>query len=139
MDVRHHPHRRGDRLASGSAIQGRAGDSVPHRVFMRVGGSLLFAGTVVQVVTAAFMLHPVVAVIGWFLAGGGMGLMFPRITTIVLASSDRGEEGRNTSALSLSEAVVRSLFSMVPGSRRARALDDSATRAAAASFSPWKP
>ncbi|RUQ98246.1 MFS transporter [Labedella endophytica] len=101
--------------ASGSAIQGRAGDSVPHRVFMRVGGSLLFAGTVVQVVTAAFMLHPVVAVIGWFLAGAGMGLMFPRITTIVLASSDRGEEGRNTSALSLSEAVGASVSLALSG------------------------
>ncbi|PSL37837.1 MFS transporter [Labedella gwakjiensis] len=101
--------------ASGSAIQGRAGDAVPHRVFMRIGGTLLFAGTAVQVVTAALHLHPVVAVLGWFLAGGGMGLMFPRITTIVLASSERGEEGRNTSALSLSEAVGASVSLALSG------------------------
>lgn len=101
--------------ASGSAIQGRAGDTVPHRVFMRVGGVLLFAGTLVQVVTASLHLHPVVAVVGWFLAGGGMGLMFPRITTIVLASSESGEEGRNTSALSLSEAVGASVSLAVSG------------------------
>lgn len=101
--------------ASGSAIQGRAGDAVPHRVFMRVGGTLLFAGTVVQVLTAGFHLHPIVAVLGWFLAGGGMGLMFPRITTIVLASSDSGEEGRNTSALSLSEAVGASVSLALSG------------------------
>jgi MFS family permease len=101
--------------ASGSAIQGRAGVGTPHRVFMRVGGSLLFVGTVVQVVTAGLYLHPIVAVVGWFLAGGGMGLMFPRITTIVLASSDRGEEGRNTSALSLSEAVGASVSLALSG------------------------
>ena len=101
--------------ASGSAIQGRAGAAVPHQVFMRIGGSLLFAGTLVQVITATFHLHPIVAVLGWFLAGGGMGLMFPRITTIVLASSDRGEEGRNTSALSLSEAVGASVSLALSG------------------------
>jgi MFS family permease len=101
--------------ASGSAIQGRAGDGTPHRVFMRAGGVFLFVGTVVQVGTAAFSLHPIVAVVGWFLAGGGMGLMFPRITTIVLASSERGEEGRNTSALSLSEAVGASVSLALSG------------------------
>lgn len=101
--------------ASGSAVQGRAGDAVPHRVFMRIGGSLLFAGTALQVVTAALELHPIVAVAAWFLAGGGMGLMFPRITTIVLASSARGEEGRNTSALSLSEAVGASVSLALSG------------------------
>jgi MFS family permease len=101
--------------ASGSAIQGRAGDGTPHRVFMRAGGVFLFVGTVVQVATAAFSLHPIVAVVGWFLAGGGMGLMFPRITTIVLASSERGEEGRNTSALSLSEAVGASVSLALSG------------------------
>ena len=101
--------------ASGSAIQGRAGDGTPHHVFMRVGGSLLFVGTAVQVVTAAWELHPIVAVVGWFLAGGGMGLMFPRITTIVLASSERGEEGRNTSALSLYEAVGASVSLALSG------------------------
>lgn len=101
--------------ASGSAIQGRAGDGTPHRVFMRAGGTFLFLGTVMQVVIAAFSLHPVVAVVAWFLAGLGMGLMFPRITTIVLASSERGEEGRNTSALSLSEAVGASVSLAVSG------------------------
>jgi MFS family permease len=101
--------------ASGSAIQGRMGEGTPHHVFMRMGGSLLFAGTVVQVVAAALHLHPIVTVLGWFLAGGGMGLMFPRITTIVLASSERGEEGRNTSALSLSEAVGASVSLALSG------------------------
>ncbi|RWZ67740.1 MFS transporter [Labedella populi] len=101
--------------ASGSAIQGRAGDGTPHRVFMRAGGGFLFLGTVTQVVIAALSLHPLVAVVAWFFAGLGMGLMFPRITTIVLASSERGEEGRNTSALSLSEAVGASVSLAISG------------------------
>jgi MFS family permease len=101
--------------ASGSAIQGRAGDGTPHRVFMRAGGTFLFLGTAMQVLIAALSLHPIVAVVAWFLAGLGMGLMFPRITTIVLASSERGEEGRNTSALSLSEAVGASVSLAISG------------------------
>jgi MFS family permease len=101
--------------ASGSAVQGRSGGRVPHSVFVRTGGILLLLGTLVQLTTAAGQLHPLVAVAGWFLAGGGMGLMYPRITTIVLASSERGEEGRNTSALSLSEAVGASVSLALSG------------------------
>lgn len=101
--------------ASGSAVQGRYGVRVPDTVFVRAGAVLLLVGTTVQVATAGFGLHPVVAVVGWFLAGGGMGLMYPRTTTIVLASSARGEEGRNTSALSLSEAAGASASLAVAG------------------------
>jgi MFS family permease len=101
--------------ASGSAVQGRSAGRVPHSVFVRTGGMLLLLGTLVQLTTAAGQLHPLVAVAGWFLAGGGMGLMYPRITTIVLASSERGEEGRNTSALSLSEAVGASVSLALSG------------------------
>ena len=50
-------------------------------------------------------LHPAVAAIGWFAAGAGMGTLYPRISTLVLALSAPGEEGFNTAAKSITDAV----------------------------------
>ena len=39
------------------------------------------------------------------LAGAGMGLMFPRISAVVLAASDERDQGGNSAAMSISDAV----------------------------------
>ncbi len=38
-------------------------------------------------------------------AGAGMGLMFPRISAFVLAASSEHEQGGNSAAMSISDAV----------------------------------
>ena len=50
-------------------------------------------------------LHPAVLIAGWGLAGGGMGLMYPRLTVLTLAYSTPQNQGFNSSALSISDAV----------------------------------
>lgn len=55
--------------------------------------------------TAAWYLSPVVLIAGWALAGAGMGLMYPRLTVLTLAYSTPQNQGFNSSALSISDAI----------------------------------
>lgn len=90
--------------ASASAVQGRLGDRLPHPVAMRAGTAALLVGVLTQLACAAFGLPPVVVGLGWFVAGAGMGLTFPRTTVLVLAQSAPGQTGAGSSALTISDA-----------------------------------
>jgi MFS family permease len=91
--------------ALASAMQGRFGDRLDATRALRAGAVLLVAGAGTELLTAALTLHPVVAAVGWFLAGAGMGTLYPRISTLVLAYSEPGREGFNTAAKSITDAV----------------------------------
>jgi MFS family permease len=91
--------------ALASAIQSRIGERMSHGAVIRVGAVLLFFGVGVQLLTATVLLSPFVAAAGWFFAAGGMGLVYPRISTNVLAHSDESNQGFNSSAMSISDAV----------------------------------
>jgi MFS family permease len=101
--------------ALGSAVQSQLSDRLSHAGAVRCGTVLLLAGTLSELVTATFMLSPALAAAGWFLAGGGMGVMVPRISTLVLAWSAPGEQGFNTSAKSIADAVGGSASLAVAG------------------------
>jgi MFS family permease len=91
--------------ALGSALQGRSGERLSHELAVRVGTILILGGIVLQLVTALLLLSPAIAAIGWFVAGGGMGLLFPRISTLVLAHSTEGRTGFNSAAASISDST----------------------------------
>jgi len=86
--------------AIGSAAQGRIDDRMSHDTVMRVGAGILLSGIAVQFVSAFLVLSPFVAASGWLLAGLGMGLVFPRISTLVLAYSTERDQGFNSAAMS---------------------------------------
>jgi MFS family permease len=113
--------------ALASAVQGRLGERLSAAVALRWGASLLVAGVVTQLVTAAGGLSPVVAAAGWFVAGAGMGTMYPRISTLILAHSEPGQEGFNTAAKSISESIGGSVSLALTGLIFAL-LGDAATR-----------
>lgn len=108
--------------ALASAVQGRLGDKLDPGTAIRAGAVLLAGGAALELATVVLHLHPVVAGVGWFSAGAGMGTLYPRISTLVLALSKPGEEGFNTAAKSISDAVGGSaslafaglLFTVVP-------------------------
>ncbi|MEV4704073.1 MFS transporter [Actinoplanes sp. NPDC049316] len=91
--------------ALASAVQARLGDRITPASAIRAGTILLAAGAATELMTAALHLHPAAAAGGWFLAGGGMGTLYPRISALVLATSRPGEEGFNTAAKSITDAV----------------------------------
>ncbi|PPH02867.1 MULTISPECIES: MFS transporter [unclassified Rathayibacter] len=101
--------------ALGSNIQGRPGTRLSHGGAMRLGTSLVLAGIGVVLLVTVLALSPIVAGVGWFLAGGGMGTMFPRMGTMTLALSAPGREGFNSSALQIADSTGASVSLALTG------------------------
>ncbi|SMH41962.1 Predicted arabinose efflux permease, MFS family [Rathayibacter oskolensis] len=101
--------------ALGSNLQGRPGTRLSHGAAMRLGTALLLSGILVVLATVVLALSPIVAGVGWFLAGGGMGAMFPRMGTLTLALSAPGREGFNSSALQIADSTGGSVSLALTG------------------------
>jgi len=91
--------------AGASALQGRLDERLPHTVALRIGAIAILVGISVQLITAALLLSPLVGAAGWLIAGGGMGLMFPRISTLVLAGSTERDQGFNSAAMTITDST----------------------------------
>jgi len=91
--------------ALGSELQGRLGERMSHDRALRLGAASLAVGLAVQLLAAIFVLSPFVSAAGWLAAGAGMGLMFPRIGTLVLAYSTERDQGFNSAAMSITDAA----------------------------------
>ncbi|GID96452.1 MFS transporter [Amorphoplanes digitatis] len=101
--------------ALASAVQSRLGDRLDPGTAIRVGAVLLAGGAIIEWATAVLHLPPAAATVGWFAAGAGMGTLYPRISTLVLALSATGEQGFNTAAKSITDAVGGSAALAVGG------------------------
>lgn len=101
--------------ASAAYVQGRFGDRIGNARITLIGTTLLFTALVVATATAWAHLSPAVLVAGWALAGAGMGLMYPRLTVLTLAYSTTQNQGFNSSALSISDAIGASVAIAVMG------------------------
>lgn len=91
--------------AFGSYLQGRAGNGIASADVVRWGATGLFAGIVVVGATSAMHLPPWLAIGGWVLAGVGMGFGYPRLSVLTLEYSDLGNQGANSSALAIADAL----------------------------------
>ena len=72
---------------------------------MRIGAALVLGAVVLALVTTVLAWPAAVAIAGWIFAGGGMGLMYPRLSVMTLALSTRDTEGFNSSAMSISDSL----------------------------------
>lgn len=86
-------------------VQGRFGDRIGNARITVLGTVLLVSAIAIAGATALLTLAPAVLIAGWALAGGGMGLMYPRLTVLTLAYSTPQNQGFNSSALSISDSV----------------------------------
>lgn len=91
--------------AAASAIQGRLGARLGHRRAVRIGSALVLGAVVLALVTTVLAWPAAVAITGWVFAGGGMGLMYPRLSVMTLALSTKDTEGFNSSAMSISDSL----------------------------------
>ncbi|MFO1252989.1 MAG: MFS transporter [Inhella sp.] len=99
----------------GSAIQARLRHEAARRRGLQAGLALLLAG---QLLLAWPMLgggapHWVLA--GWALAGLGIGLAWPMLSVLTLALSAPAEQGRNSSALQLADALATTVALALAG------------------------
>ena len=91
--------------AGASAIQGKLGTRLGHRRAVRIGSALVLGAVVLALVTTLLAWPAAVAIAGWIFAGGGMGLMYPRLSVMTLALSTKDTEGFNSSAMSISDSL----------------------------------
>ncbi|WP_305785092.1 MFS transporter [Symbioplanes lichenis] len=101
--------------AGASMMQGRLGERLNAGTAVRAGALLLAAGAGVVLLTVVAHLPLAVAVVGWFVAGAGMGTMYPRISALVLGWSAPGQQGFHTAAKSISETIGTSATLAVTG------------------------
>jgi hypothetical protein len=88
-----------------SSVQARLGARLDHLAALRIGAALLLVAIAGELAAAALQLTPLAIGALWVLAGAGMGLMFPRISSFVLAASTERDQGYNSAAMSISDAV----------------------------------
>jgi MFS family permease len=91
--------------SAASWAQGRFTEAIDNRRSFLIGPILLAVGIACALATVVFELGAWLPVAGWALAGGGMGLMYPRMSVMTLAYSSEAEQGFNSSALSISDAL----------------------------------
>jgi MFS family permease len=91
--------------AAASGVQSRLGGRLGSPVAVQIGSVLVLLAIALALVTTALGWPAAVAIAGWVLAGGGMGLMYPRLSVMTLALSTPDTEGFNSSAMSISDSL----------------------------------
>ncbi|GAA0496708.1 MFS transporter [Microbacterium aurantiacum] len=91
--------------AAAAEVQGRVGDRLGNRRITLIGVAFLASSMAIVGLVAVTHAHPGILIAGWGLSGAGMGLMYPRLTVLTLAYSTTQNQGFNSAALSISDAV----------------------------------
>lgn len=101
---------------SGSWLQGHQAQGWSRRQLLHAGALLMCGG----IIATALALQPGVplwlALGGWTLTGLGMGLIYPSLSVLTLSLSPPAQQGANSSALQLSEALAVATTLAVSGS-----------------------
>ncbi len=100
--------------ATGSELQSRFAARLPDGRAIGLGAIFFFSGAALVGVGTWTALIPVV-VVGWLLAGLGIGTAYPRLSTATLALSSPAERGRNSAALQISDGFGNGLALTVVG------------------------
>jgi MFS family permease len=101
--------------AAASDVSGRFGDRLGNTRITLLGVASLFAATAIVGAAALLHLSPAITIGGWAFAGAGMGLMYPRLTVLTLAYSTPQDQGFNSAALSIFDAIGATLSIAVMG------------------------
>ncbi|MCE4024717.1 MFS transporter [Microbacterium sp. Au-Mic1] len=88
-----------------SAVQGRYGERLGSRRMVVIGLALLSVSLLGLIGLAVSRSMPWAVVALWGIAGGGIGLLYPRLNVLTLAYSSPVDEGFNSSALSISDST----------------------------------
>ncbi|MFC0507253.1 MFS transporter [Micromonospora costi] len=91
--------------SAGSWVQGRIPKPTSRASLPRAGMACITAGIGTVALTVAPGTPLAVGVVGWAVAGLGMGLVYPSLSVLTLELSAPGEEGRNSSSLQLGDAL----------------------------------
>ncbi|GAA1449218.1 MFS transporter [Leifsonia poae] len=90
--------------SAASWVQGRY-PQITHRVTALAGAIGLSIAVASLLATAILDLAPAVVIVGWAFAGAGMGIVYPRLGVLTLEYSTIENQGFNSSALSIADAI----------------------------------
>jgi MFS family permease len=99
----------------GSWIQGRPGTTVARARLIQWGTGLVGVGIAVTSLALWPALPPVVAGVGWAVAGLGMGMAMSSVNVVMLGLSPEAEQGFNSAALQVADALGSIVFIGVGG------------------------
>ncbi|MFI6265823.1 MFS transporter [Micromonospora sp. NPDC051006] len=91
--------------SAGSWVQGRIPAPASRATLPRVGLACITAGIGTFALAVAPGVPVAVGVVGWAVAGMGMGLLYPSLSVLTLELSAPGEQGRNSSSLQLGDSL----------------------------------
>jgi MFS family permease len=92
----------------GSALQARVHRPEARRLLLPGGFSLTVLGLLIVIAPVALALPSALVFAGWTVVGLGIGLSFPILSVLLLKLSPPEQQGSNTSALQLSDALTSS-------------------------------
>jgi MFS family permease len=101
--------------SAASHLQSRFRDRLSDRRAMLLGTLLLAGGVTAELLTALLSLPAPAVGAGWFVAGAGMGTIYPRLAALVLAYSKPGEEGFNSAAKNMGDSLGGSVSLALTG------------------------
>jgi hypothetical protein len=115
--------------SAGSYLQGRPQTTVPRARLVQIGAGFVTLA-IVGVASAVNASVPVwVVAVSWLVGGLGMGLAMASLSVLVLQQSPAREQGANSAALQISDAMCSVLFVGIGGAILAAAGGDDASRA----------
>ncbi|TWD80424.1 MFS transporter [Kribbella amoyensis] len=117
-----------------SWYRGRPNQPFEPHVFLQAGMVSLLLGIVIAAATLNEHVPVVIGILGWGLAGLGMGTVFPTVSVLVLEYSSPEQQGANSSALQLSDSLLTATVLAVGGSLFAALEPHSATTAYLTAF-----
>ncbi|RFA22822.1 MFS transporter [Subtercola boreus] len=91
--------------AGASWLQGRYSARISDVASIRIGIGLVLVALAVVLACSLFALPAVLAIVGWLIAGAGMGAMYPRLSVAMLRLSNASNQGFNSSALAISDSI----------------------------------
>ncbi|SDO85934.1 Major Facilitator Superfamily protein [Nakamurella panacisegetis] len=101
--------------SAGSAWQGRVSASDRRPALLRLGLMMLTIG-IAGACATVFPAVPLFSVyVAWTIAGLGIGIAYPTMSVLTLELSATDDEGRNSSALQVNEALLQAITLAVSG------------------------
>ncbi|WP_343231785.1 MFS transporter, partial [Xanthomonas sacchari] len=119
---------------AGSWYQGHYGRDATRLRRLRLGCTLMALGIAATALALLPAVPAALAIGGWTATGLGMGLIYPTLAVLTLTLSPPARQGRNSSALQLSEAIAVATTLAVGGSLFAALLAYSAAAAYLSTF-----
>ncbi|GAA0576247.1 MFS transporter [Kribbella sandramycini] len=96
--------------------RGRPNHRLDASAFLQIGMIALVLGIGIAVLTLSPQVPVAIGILGWGLAGFGMGTVFPTLSVLVLEYSERDQQGANSSALQLSDSLSTATVLAIGGS-----------------------